>query len=115
MKDRRKFPRREVSYTAEILTNKTVYRVPIRNLSQGGIEVIRPQNWETKPEYLLKININDMAKPSTFISRIQICWMTDSSIGLKFHKMEMQKKILLNKILSTISRNEVMEQNCLGI
>jgi len=115
VKERRIFPREQADWLAEIYTDDTIYTAPVRNLSLGGVELFRPQLWRPKPENFFKISLTDMTPSNTLDLKMEVCWVSDVSIGLKYHGMEMGQKIKLNKILSNMSREAVLENNHLVI
>lgn len=42
MKERREFVREQADWLADIYADDTIYTAPVRNLSLGGVELIRP-------------------------------------------------------------------------
>lgn len=104
MKERRQFTREQADWLAEIYTNDTIFTSPVRNLSLGGAELIRPQLWRPKVRHFCKVSFSDMNPAHTLEVRMQICWVTDFSVGLKYHDLELMQKIKLNKIISEISQ-----------
>ncbi len=106
MKERREFTREQADWLADIYTDDTIYTAPVRNLSLGGIELIRPPLWKTKSNHFCKISLSDMVPSHTLEVRMQVCWVTDNAVGLKYHEMGMAEKIKLNKIISKISAME---------
>ena len=111
MKERREFPRRQADWLAEIYADDTIYTSPVRNLSLGGAELIRPQQWKPKQDHFCKIRFSDMNPSHTLEVRMQVCWMTNFSIGLKYHDLGMTQKLKLNKIISDITKISVSHGN----
>ena len=111
MKERRQFTREQADWLADIYTNDTIFTSPVRNLSLGGAELIRPQLWKPKINHFCKVCFTDMNPSHTLEVRMQICWMTSFSVGLKYHDLGMMQKIKLNKIISDISKNAAFEGN----
>ena len=91
---------------------ETKYTVQVRNLSLAGVEFLRPQLWCPQPEHFFKISLNEMTSSNTTVNfRMQVCWVTDTAIGMKFHGMDREQKIKLNKILSKKSIELVLENS----
>ena len=88
MKERREFTREQADWLADIYADDTIYTAPVRNLSLGGIELMRPPLWKPKSNCFCKISLSDMVPSHTLEVRMQICWVTENSVGLKYHEME---------------------------
>lgn len=108
MQERREFIREHADWLADIYIGNTVYTAPVRNLSLGGVELMRPPLWEPKAEHFCRISLSDMEPSHTLEVRMQVCWSTKSSVGLKYHELKFKEKIKLNKILSNISKIAAM-------
>lgn len=100
MQERRQFVREQADWLADIYADDTIYTAPVRNLSLGGIELMRPLQWKPKPKHFFKISLSDMDPTHTLEARMEICWVTQNGVGLKFHELKFREKIKLNKILS---------------
>ncbi len=111
MKNRRKFHREQADLVAEIHTDGTIYTAPVQNLSLGGAELFCPQLWRPKPEQFFKIILTDMKPSNALEIKMQVCWISDVSVGMKYHDMKMGQKIKLNKILSNMARKTVLEHD----
>ena len=109
MKERREFPRQQADWLAEIYADDTIYTSPVRNLSLGGAELIRPQQWKPKQDHFCKICFSDMNPDHTLEVRMQICWVSSFSVGLKYHDMGLMQKVKLNKIISDMSKSAAFE------
>lgn len=109
MEERRESPRKQADWLADIYADDTIYTSPVRNLSQGGAEFIRPQLWKPKKDHFCKVCFSDMIPSHTFEARMQICWITDFSIGMKYHDIKFKERIRLNKILSRLSKAAAFE------
>lgn len=72
MNERRKFPREQAVWLAEIYTDDTIYTAPVRNLSLGGAELFRPQLWRPKPDNFFKISLSDMTPSNILDLRMQV-------------------------------------------
>ena len=105
MKERREFVREEADWLADIYADDTIYTSPLRNLSLGGIEITRPLLWNPKSNHFFKISLTDMIPSHSLEARMEVCWITENAVGLKFHELEFKEKIKLNKIISGISRD----------
>ena len=103
MKERREFIREQADWLAEIYTDDTIYTSPVRNLSYGGAELMRPPLWKPKPHYTFRICFSDMIPSHTLEVHMQVCWVTKARVGLKYHDLGLSEKIKLNKIISDIS------------
>ena len=55
MKERREFVREQADWLADIYADDTIYTSPVRNLSLGGIELMRPPLWKPKENHFFKI------------------------------------------------------------
>ena len=108
MEERRKHTRQQADWMAEIYADDTIYTSPVRNLSLGGAELIRPQQWKPKENHFCKICFSDMNPDHTLEVRMQICWIGSFSVGLKYHDLGMSQKIKLNKIISDITKTTVI-------
>lgn len=104
MQERREFVREQADWLADIYADETIYTSPVRNLSLGGIEIMRPLLWKPKANHFCKICLSDMSPTNTLEARLEVCWITESSVGLKFHELKFREKIKLNKILSGITK-----------
>ena len=104
MKERREFVREQADWLAKIYTDDTIYTSPVRNLSLGGLEVMRPPLWKPKTKQFCKICLSDMSPTNTLTAWLEVCWFEEHSVGLTFHELKFREKIKLNKILSSISR-----------
>lgn len=111
MEDRREFVREQADWLADIYADDTIYTAPVRNLSLGGIELMRPPLWKPKSEHFCKISLSDMVPSHTLEVRMQICWITDNAVGLKYHELKFGEKVKLNKIISNISRTAAMQSS----
>jgi len=111
MKERREFTREQADWLADIYANDTIYTAPVRNLSLGGIELMRPPLWKPKSNHFCKISLSDMVPSHTLEVRMQVCWITENAVGLKYHELKFGEKIKLNKIISGISRVVTMESS----
>ena len=105
MKERREHSREQADWLADIYADDTIYTSPVRNLSLGGLEVMRPPLWKPKTSHFCKICLSDMSPNNTLQARLEVCWVTDSCVGLKFHELKFREKIKLNKILSSITKS----------
>ena len=108
MKERREHVREQADWLADIYADDTIYTSPVRNLSLGGLEIMRPPHWKPKTNHFCKICLSDMSPHNTLEARFEICWLTDVSVGLKFHELKFREKIKLNKILSSITKAETV-------
>ncbi len=104
MKERREFVREQADWLADIYADDTIYTAPVRNLSLGGIELMRPLSWRPKSRHLFKISLSDMNPSHTLKVRMEVCWISDNAVGLKFHEIKFREKIKLNKILSNLAK-----------
>ena len=111
MKERREHIREQADWLADIYADDTIYTSPVRNLSLGGLEIMRPPLWKPKVKHFCKISLSDMSPNNTLEARFEVCWLTEKSVGLKFHELKLKEKIKLNKILSSIS-NSVAAYHC---
>jgi PilZ domain-containing protein len=111
VKERREFDREQADWLADIYANDTIYTSPVRNLSLGGIEIMRPPLWKPKSNHFCKISLSDMVPSHSLEVRMQVCWLTDSAVGLKYHELKFGEKIKLNKIISDLSRIVTMESS----
>ena len=109
MQERREHTRRQTVWLSEVHADDTIYTSPVSNLSLGGAELVRSPLWKPKQGHILKISLSDMVPNHTLEARMQVCWVTDSHVGLKFHELGFKGKIKLNKILSTIARTTAFE------
>ncbi len=109
MQERREYTRVHTDWLSEIFTDETIYSSPVSNLSLGGAELVRPHMWKPKQDNIFKVSLNDNVPAHTLEARMQVCWVTDSHVGLKFHELSFKGKIKLNKILSTIARTTAFE------
>ena len=105
MKERREFVREQADWRADIYADDTIYTSPLRNLSLGGIEIMRPLLWKPKSKNFCKISLSDMIPSHTLEVRMEICWITEKGVGLKYHELNFKERIKLNKILSNIANN----------
>lgn len=105
MKERREHVREQADWVADIYADDTIYTSPVRNLSLGGLELWRPPQWKPKAKHFCKICLSDMSPDINLQARMEVCWLTETSVGLKFHEIKFREKIKLNKILSSISRS----------
>jgi PilZ domain len=109
MQERREHTREHTDWLSEVYADDTIYTSPVRNLSLGGVELMRSPLWKPKQDHILKISLSDMVPDHTLEVRMQVCWVTNSHVGLKFHELSFKQKIKLNKILSTIARTIAFE------
>jgi PilZ domain len=109
VKERREFTREQADWLADIYTDDTIYTAPVRNLSLGGAELIRPPLWKPKSDNIIKICFSNMTATGGLELRMQVCWMTENSVGLKYHDIEMMQKIKLNKLLSGMAKTAAFE------
>ncbi len=109
VKDRRNFSREQADWVAEVYTEDTTYTAPVRNLSLGGAELMRPPLWKPEQNNLYKISFSDMVPSHTLYVHMQVCWITKTYVGLKFHELGSNEEVRLNKIISSISRTAVLE------
>jgi PilZ domain-containing protein len=109
MDDRRKFVREHADWLADVYVEDTIYTAPVRNLSLGGVELMRPPLWKPKAQHFCKISLSDMVPSHTLQVRMQVCWITEIAVGLKFHELKLKEKVKLNKILSILSKTAAMD------
>ena len=109
MRERRQHVREQADWLADIYADDTIYTSPVRNLSLGGLEIMRPPNWKPKTKHFCKISLSDMSPNNSLEARFEVCWLTEKSVGLKFHELKFREKIKLNKILSSISKTMTAE------
>jgi len=109
MNERREFTREQADWRADIYTDETIYTAPVRNLSLGGIELFRPIHWSPKPKHFCKISLSDMMPSHTIDVRMEICWVTEKYIGLKYHELKFRERIKLNKILSIMANSAILK------
>jgi len=109
MQERREFVRKQADWLADIYANDTIYTSPVRNLSLGGIEIMRPPLWKPKDNHFCKICLSDMIPSHSLEVRMEVCWVTESAVGLKYHELKFKEKIKLNKLISGLSREMALE------
>ncbi len=109
MDERRASVREHADWLADIYVDDTIYTAPVRNLSLGGVELMRPPLWKAKSQHFCKICLSDMDPSHTLEARMQICWVSDNSVGLKYHELKFKEKVKLNKIISSLSKSAAME------
>ncbi|HIF52046.1 MAG TPA: PilZ domain-containing protein [Thiotrichaceae bacterium] len=108
MDERRKFTREQADWVADIYVGETIHTAPVRNLSLGGLELIRPPLWHPKHKHFCKISLSDMIPSHTLEVRMEVCWVTDNAVGLNYHELKFKEKIKLNKIISHLSKTAVL-------
>jgi PilZ domain-containing protein len=106
--ERREFARRQADWLADIYADDTIYTSPVRNLSLGGIEIMRPPLWKPKDNHFCKISLSDMVPSHTLEVRMEVCWTSEKAVGLKYHELKFKEKVKLNKIISDITRTMSM-------
>ncbi len=111
MQERREFAREQADWLADIYADDTIYTSPVRNLSLGGIEIIRPPLWKPKANHFCKICLSDMIPSHSLEVRMEVCWVSNNAVGLKYHELKFREKVKLNKIISGISRIVTMESS----
>ncbi len=111
MQERREFVREQADWLADIYADDTIYTSPVRNLSLGGIEIIRPPLWKPKPDHFCKVSLSDMIPSHSLEVRMKICWVTENAVGMKYHEIKFRERIKLNKIISSISKVIMMENS----
>jgi PilZ domain-containing protein len=109
MKDRRTSVREHADWRADIYVDETIYTAPVRNLSLGGVELMRPPLWSPKSQHFCKVSLSDMDPDHSLEARMQICWVSDQSVGLKYHELKFKEKVKLNKIISSLSKTAAMD------
>ena len=100
MEERRKFSREQADWLAEIHVDDTIYTAPVRNLSIGGIEVIRTLLWRPKPDQTCRVSLTDMHPDHTLDVQMQVCWVTERYVGLKYLELKDEERMILNEILA---------------
>ena len=111
MQERREFPRAQTDWSAEVYTDGTIYTLPVRNLSLGGAELMRPTLWEAKQDHICNISFSDMVPSHALEVRMKVCWVTKAHVGLKFHGLGFKERIILNKLISNITRTVAYESS----
>ena len=109
MKERRNHVREQADLLADVYADDTIYTSPVRNLSLGGMEIMRPPLWKPKNNNFCKVSLSDMSPDNTLQARLEICWSTEHYVGLKFHELQFKERIKLNKILSSISKSMAID------
>jgi PilZ domain-containing protein len=104
VEERREHVREQADWLADIYADDTIYTSPVRNLSLGGIEIMRPPLWKPKARHFCRISLSDMIPSHTLEVRTEICWISEKAVGLKYHELKFKEKIKLNKIISGLSR-----------
>jgi len=115
MKERREFVREQADWLADIYADDTIYTAPVRNLSLGGIEIMRPPLWKPKPDHFCKISLSDMVPSHGLEVRMKICWATENAVGLKYQELKFKQRIQLVKIIAGISRPPTLKNNLFAI
>ncbi|NOG59987.1 MAG: PilZ domain-containing protein [Proteobacteria bacterium] len=111
MQERRQDTREQADWLAEIYADETIYTSPVRNLSMGGIEIMRPPLWKPKTDHFCKISLSDMIPSHSLDVRMQIRWVSEKAVGLKYHELKISDRIKLVKIISGITNQIKMERN----
>ncbi len=107
MKERRQYPRQQADWLAQINIDDDIYTSPVRNLSRGGVELIRPQRWKPVLGQHYKVCLSDMNPENSLEINMRVCWLSKFSVGLSFQDLEMVERRLLDKIISDITNNPV--------
>ena len=108
MDERRKYIREQADWVADIYVGNDIYTAPVRNLSLGGIEVMRPPLWKPLENHFCKVSLSDMVPSHTLEIRMEICWVTEVAVGLKYHELQFNQQIILNKIISELSKTAAL-------
>ena len=109
MKERRKSHRERTDWLAEVYTDDIIYTSPVRNLSLGGAELIRSPLWKAKQDHICKICFSDKVPSHTIEVRMKVCWVTKDHVGLKFQGLSFKQKIILDKLISSITKAVAFE------
>lgn len=104
MEERREFVREQADWLADIYADETIYTAPVRNLSLGGIEIMRPPLWKPKTDHFCRVSLSDMSPSHSLDARMEICWVSENAVGLKYHELKFRQRIQLVKIIAGISR-----------
>ena len=108
MNERRGAARIKTEWQAHIYLGNTVFNSPVKNISLGGTELNRPDGWHPECDEQYRICIKSDGRNKKLDVNMQICWVSKTSVGLKYHDLQLREKIQLNKIISDLTRDTVL-------
>ncbi len=110
MHDRRDHSRLESSWNVGVCHQETRFQTKVTNISLGGVELQRPGDWEPVINQSCQLTLQ-LDSNKRLELKMYICWLSEHRVGMKFSKLTGIQKRLLNRLLSTLSQEAILQES----
>ena len=110
MRDRRIHSRLGSDWNVHICHLGNAFQTHLCNISQGGVELRRPEDWlpVINQSCDLSMPVNDKHDLEVCMS---VCWISNNSVGMKFSTLTRAQQRLLNRLLSELSQKVMLQES----
>lgn len=110
MHERRNHSRLESSWNVGVCHQETQFQTRVTNISLGGVELYRPESWDPMINQSCELTLQ-MGSRQNLEIKTHVCWLSKNRVGMKFPELTGVQKRMLNRLLSTLSKEAILQES----